>query len=84
MNADFFFRNAIDAVGIFSYHWKLKEEQAKFFQKNKKHVHIHINNCYYKHLEIANSCFSVEGILWRRIVKHNNQITVIIAPKSLT
>jgi hypothetical protein len=41
MPADFLSRNAIDAVGIFSDDWKLKQEQDECCQSVIKHMHIH-------------------------------------------
>jgi hypothetical protein len=41
MPADFWSRNAIDAVGIFSNKWKLDQEQDEFCQCLKKHMHTH-------------------------------------------
>ena len=65
MPANFLSRNAIDAVGIFSDNWKLKQEQDEFCQSIKKHMHTHKQTCSCKHLEIADSCFTDGGILWK-------------------
>jgi hypothetical protein len=41
MSTDFLSRNAINAVGISSDNWKLKQEQDEFCQSIRKHMHTH-------------------------------------------
>ncbi len=81
--ADSLSRNAIDTVGIFSDHWKLEKEQDEFCSFIKQHTHRHKAICSCKHLEIADSCFTDNGILWRGIQRHGKQKTVIIVPQTL-
>jgi hypothetical protein len=73
MLADFLCQNAIDAVGIFSHQWKLEQERNEFCSSIKQHMHRYKTMCSCKHLEIANSCFMDDGILWRKIQRHGKQ-----------
>jgi hypothetical protein len=46
-------------------------------------MHAYKSNCNYKHLEIADSCFTGGGILRRRMTRHGKHKAVSIAPKSV-
>jgi hypothetical protein len=83
MLLDFLSPNAIDAVGIFSDHWKLEQERDEFFSSIKQHMQRHKAICSRKHLEIADSSFMDYGILWKRIQRHGKQKTVKIYPQTL-
>jgi hypothetical protein len=63
---------------------KLAQEQENFCSFIKQHMHKHKTNCSRKHIEIADSCFMDNGILWRRLLRHINKNTVIVVPQILT
>jgi hypothetical protein len=74
--ADFLSSFAIDAMGICLDNWKLKQKPDEFCHLiKKKLIYTHKHNFSCRHLEIADSCFTVGGILWKRITIHCKQKT---------